>query len=247
MNTNIQIFNNTNAIGITERGDAGLDFTWKKKMNLVAMAILITKNVNNNFIDSVLPFKNKVIIHATITGYGGTVLEPNVPDYNWSIHQLEKLIQRGFPADQIVVRIDPIIPTSKGLDKVKKVLDETKKLNIKRVRFSFLDMYFHVKERFKNKGIRIPYDKMPSIEDVNKCFDLFKQYSSSFSFESCAEKNQYQKGCISQTDIDILGLNIKLEGNKHQRKGCLCPKNKFELLENKKRCQHQCLYCYWQD
>lgn len=102
-------------IGITERGDASLDFTWMDKMDRVAAAILITKNLNDRFIESVLPFKDKVIVHATVTGMGGTVIEPRVPETEWSHAQVLKLIDAGFPVQQIVLRVDPIIPTSKGL------------------------------------------------------------------------------------------------------------------------------------
>ena len=38
---------------------------------------------------------------------------------------------------------------------------------------------------------------------------------------------------------------VILMGNKGQRKGCLCPQNKCELLSHKSQCQHGCLYCYW--
>lgn len=43
-------------IGITERGDAGLDFAWvdKIKNNKVDAAVLITKNLNDKFINTAL-------------------------------------------------------------------------------------------------------------------------------------------------------------------------------------------------
>ena len=37
-------------IGITECGDAGLDFSWVEQMPAMDFAILITKNVNDKFI-----------------------------------------------------------------------------------------------------------------------------------------------------------------------------------------------------
>jgi hypothetical protein len=55
-------------IGITERGDAGIDYEWLEKIHSVKAAILITKEVNDTFIDNVIN-KNNVIVHATVTGW----------------------------------------------------------------------------------------------------------------------------------------------------------------------------------
>lgn len=242
-----------NKIGITEAGDAGLDFTWVNKMNTVAMGIIITKNCNDKFIEQLLKFKDKVILHATITGYGGTVVEPNVPNYKWSFAQLQKLIDRGFPKEQIVLRIDPIIPTFKGCLKAQDVLNENcKTVNIRRVRFSLIDMYSHVRERFEKANLYNPYggnNFYPSWKHKKDVVDSLRRYNN--IFESCNEDikiyTNTAKGCISQTDVDILGLDISLTGKSGQRKGCLCPSNKTELLERKCRCPHKCLYCYWRD
>ena len=105
-------------IGITERGDASIDYQWKGKLPSVDGAILITKNLTDQFIDTVIKcYENgdKLIVHATCTGWGETDFEPNVPDYKTQLHQLKKLINKGFPADYCVLRIDPIFPTLFGL------------------------------------------------------------------------------------------------------------------------------------
>jgi DNA repair photolyase len=121
-------------IGITECGDAGLDFSWVEQMPTMDFAILITKNVNDKFIKEVVKVKEKVIVHATITGMGGTVVEPRVPPVSISIGQLKRLINAGFPASQIVLRVDPIIPTPKGIRTATSVLDAAEGLGIKRCR-----------------------------------------------------------------------------------------------------------------
>ena len=63
-------------IGITERGDASIDYGWEEKLDMVDGAVLITKNITDYFISRILPLKEKVILHATITGFGGSILEP---------------------------------------------------------------------------------------------------------------------------------------------------------------------------
>ena len=145
-------------IGITERGDAALDFSWYDKLNTVSGAILITKNITDEFIHRVMQaYQNgyKLIIHATCTGWGQSIIEPNVPPYHSQLSQLRKLIKKGFPLEQCVLRIDPIFPTSNGLKRVCEVLDmafDMQLLPRMRVRISIFDEYPHVKERFRKIG-----------------------------------------------------------------------------------------------
>lgn len=115
--------NNNLKIGITEAGDAALDFSWVSKINNVDGVILITKNLTDKLIDEIMKHKNKIILHATCTGMGGTCIEPNVPTYMYQLEQVSKLIATGFPAEKITIRIDPIIPTNKGLQTAQKVID----------------------------------------------------------------------------------------------------------------------------
>lgn len=56
-------------IGITEAGDAGLDLSWANKLDTVDGAIVITKCITPDFYEVALANKDKLIIHATITGY----------------------------------------------------------------------------------------------------------------------------------------------------------------------------------
>ena len=101
-------------IGVTERGDAGLDFAWMNKSHSVDGMILITKHLSYAFIDRIV--KTNAIVHATITGNGGTIYEPNVPPLSISKQYFSKLVERIGP-DRVVLRIDPIIPTDSGIAK----------------------------------------------------------------------------------------------------------------------------------
>ena len=76
-------------IGITEGGDAGLDFSWYRKAKDCDGVILITKKLSDEFIEKAMDVN--CIIHATITGHGGTILEPNVPDFNESLYYFNSL------------------------------------------------------------------------------------------------------------------------------------------------------------
>lgn len=211
-------------IGVTERGDAGIDFTWvnKLKNRTVDGAILITKNVNNTFIKNVMDlYKNgftQIIVHCTCTGHGRTIIEPNVPDYKTTLSQLKKLIDNGFPKTQCVLRIDPIIPTPDGIKKMTDVIEEAYAIGLLpdlRIRISIMDEYKHVKERFKQVGIGPLYgDKFYApFSMINNLKATLDKYD--LQFECCAEpyvsnKNQFiHIGCVSERDLQIMELNYE--------------------------------------
>ena len=104
-------------VGITEAGDAGIDLSWAKKLDAVNGAVLVTKNVTSGFISKVLENPTKLIIHATCTGYGGTAVEPNVPAWQTQASAVQKMVLEGFPKERVVIRVDPIIPTERGLER----------------------------------------------------------------------------------------------------------------------------------
>lgn len=243
-------------IGVTERGDGGLDLSWVGKLDKVDGAIIITKNLTNKCINAIIENQDKLIVHCTCTGFGGTVLEPNVPEYKKQIEQLKKLIEKGFPISKVVLRIDPIIPTEKGLITAQTVLDYAMKEieGISRVRISIIDMYPHVRKRFTDKKLPLPYGSnfapfADMVMSVNNWVRENREKYDKVEFEACAEGKLHfciQRGCVSQYDALLLGLNVDAEEVKSiSRVGCLCLSCKTELLNIKHPCEHNCLYCYW--
>lgn len=241
-------------IGITERGDASIDYSWVEKLkniNDIKGAVIITKNITDKFIENIIDFKNRVILHVTCTGYGGTILEPNIPTWKQQIENLNKLLDNGFDPKHVVIRIDPIIPTKKGLIIPQQIIDSTCKY-IRRYRISIIDMYKHVWQRFIDTNIPSPYANSfyPSEQQLELVDDWLFDNQDKAHFEGCAEhklKFCEQIGCVSDKDLDILGIeNDNANTFKStQRAHCLCSSYKHELLNQKTRCPYGCLYCYW--
>ncbi len=250
-------------IGITEYGDAGIDLRWNDKLNSKRVkvpfdgAILITKNINDKFIETVLSQEKPLIIHCTCTGYGGTVFEPNVPSYKVQLDNLKKLIDSGFPKERIVLRIDPLIPTEDCLLKTKEMIDYFNSLNlgVDRFRISVLDEYKFVKERLLKEGMN-PfygfYDFRASIPQFELVYKMLSSYD--FIYETCAEDFLAKKhpdifkinGCLSNKDLNLMGFeSIKVGENPQNRPGCHCLNIKEELLIPRKECPHNCIYCFW--
>lgn len=242
-------------IGITERGDAGIDLSWESKLNSVDGAVLVTKNITNDFIDAVLRHKEKTVVHVTCTGYGGTIVEPKVPKYRDQLAQAKKLVEAGFPINRIVIRVDPIIPTKKGLAVTYKVFALAYAYGFKRFRVSVIDMYPHVRDRFKMAGLPCPYGNNFTASDeqfaqvdatLNKLLDSL----NGISIECCAEPKLFipqKTGCVGTLEAKMFGLPVDEATLGKQRRECLCLDGKTELLDSCHRCKHGCLYCYWKD
>ena len=240
---------NSQKWGITETSDPA--FHLELFDNLYLGNTIITKRLSTKLIDKLVEHKDKCILHLTCTGMGGSVIEPLVPTVEQTVSKFRELVEKGFPIEQVVLRVDPIIGTDKGFKNAAKVIDAFREFGIKRVRFSVMDMYDHVKKRFEEKGYRMPYDTFHAPYQIrkdisDKLIELGKEYG--FDVECCGEPGLGGLTCLSQKDVDILGLTdkITLEGYKGQRKSCMCPANKTELIKAKpQQCPNECLYCYW--
>ena len=250
-------------IGVTEAGDAGLDTRWENRLDEVDGAIVITKRITSDFFDAVLRHKDKLIVHATVTGNGGTPIEPNVPTIEQSFVSVNALVRNGFPMEKVVIRIDPIIPDTDHLTAALNVFSSFMSVGFTRYRVSIIDMYPHARERFEKAGIPLPYGPAgfsPSIEQSDavdamlaearaRCGSLCGKGIDALRIEACAEPqlhNVIQSGCVSSYDLALLGLDAgDADSRGPQRRNCLCYSGKVELLNHRTRCQNGCLYCYW--
>lgn len=249
--------------GITENGDASLNYEWLNKINDMDGAVLITKKLTSTFKRIVLDYKDlyKFIIHVSCTGYGGTVLEPRLEKYQDTIDGIRTLIDNKFPANRIVLRIDPVIPTDRGVKTFEDVVRYAAKVipEVKRIRISVIDMYPHIRKRFEKAKLPCPYgsnifqasDEM--FNSLNTAIIRLKNEFPGIRFESCAETKLPATdmiGCISKNDFEILDIPYSCESKKGQRKNCLCIGDKKDMLTylyNRTGYNHcyGCLYCYW--
>lgn len=245
-------------IGITEYGDAGRDLRWFSKMHSVDGAVLITKTITKTFGETLLTVQKPVILHATCTGWGGSYMEPHVYEYSDTLTAVQRLIQRGFPRERIVIRIDPIIPIDEGLERCRKVLEGVEKIFgcDTRIRVSIMDEYPHVRARIGrslyNNCFTAPEHMMKAAAAVLNNF--------AFTYETCAEdrfvgmlKKGVVRGCISRMDLELMGISADgyMTENPQHRSGCHCLSCKTELLRpdaigvKVNPCPNGCLYCFW--
>lgn len=257
----------TKKIGITETYDPCFVPDWETK--LLDANIVISKELNDEMIEKLLVTQDRVIFHHTVTGQGGTVLEPNVKTPEHEFEQYRKLLERGFPYTHYVLRLDPIILWSKETqDNVIKVLELWKTVaaesrNSIRCRISIVDLYPHVKARLDAAGVNVFYDSFTAPDAVFKRVEkLLTPYATSlnhpgFFFECCAENKLNSSifnpcGCASYKDLDLLGFPNTSRRDygapeTKQRGDCMCLAKKQILGVKPGRCPHGCLYCFWKD
>lgn len=258
-------------IGFTERGDGGRNLDWIAacKNRKVDGAVIVTKTLTASCGYGMLELHNEgfpLILHATTTGWGGTPMEPHVYDYHTQLSAVQHLIQEGFPADRVVIRVDPIIPKQEGLARAEAVIRQANRMGLLeqgRLRISVLDEYTHTKTRMQSRGYTPCYPSGQfyaspgQFKAVAELLDNLNR-KLGLTFETCAEPmlSKYMTtnsirhtGCLSEEDLRRMGLPMpdKKAVNGQNRHGCLCLTCKTELLSRRHPCANQCAYCYWKD
>jgi DNA repair photolyase len=247
-------------VGVTERGDASLDTSWRRWVSLGKPAILITKDIGTLLNDNPLLLQQpNVIVHATVTGYGGSFIEPNAPDPQSVLSALSSVPESL--RSRIVVRVDPIIPLNECVHMSKSVYDATREMGYTRHRVSILDLYPHVLKRF-DKYVTFKKDLKDAYGwDLSHSLGEHKDYMSHAPLdrrkrvlsifptaEVCGEPGVRCRGCVSARDLELFGIREEQSiPNEKQRPWCMCLASKTELLSSKTRCAFECEYCYWHD
>ena len=140
---------------------------WKPKT--INMMYLITKQINNNVVD-LLRQPIPRFLAVSITGLGGTIIEPNVPKYEETFDRLEKLIDSGFDVNDLVIRIDPLYPGINTPDVNKKLLvdiiERTYKLGVKQIYTSIFDIYKNTPQSMLDELDMSVYDNGFAVDNV---------------------------------------------------------------------------------
>jgi len=238
-------------VGITERSDPSIDFeNWQKWVFVDEKpAILISKDPMQMFELLKDHPRANVIVHCTITGLSGTVLEPNTPNVRKAIAGFWRLAKLLGP-NRVVLRIDPIFPYGKYLAKAvvvhKEIAERWKEeylVDPLRVRISFIDIYPHVRARFAKMKVAIPWGDSFHAPLARRNL-VWRHLGQP---EVCGEPGIEVIGCVSNFDLDVLGVKKITTAVTGQRRSCTCLAVKHELQPFKGRCKFRCLYCYWRD
>jgi DNA repair photolyase len=186
-----------------------------------------------------------VLVHCTITGWGGSRLEPGIAAPAAELAAYQELSAR-YGIDRVVLRVDPVFPTGRGLERAFATLRQA--VPGGRVRVSFVDLYPHVRARLAQLGIvACPWQGLHA--PLGHRQDALRQMQTLVTtpIEVCAEPGLACTGCVSARDLHALGLPADDAGPSHrQRFICACLGGKREALTKfGHTCSGGCVYCYW--
>lgn len=206
--------------------------------------VLWTKNPVN-ISSSSMDFR-KVALNLTITGFGSTRLEPNVPEPMEVWQRAGMLIADGFNPAFITWRLDPLIPghPAQSTGSVERMARQAKALGITRCVTSFITFYPHVKKRWPDWYLSAPDKKMQQVT-AQGIKDILSGYG--IGLYGCAQSHLAHiltpSKCIDGSYLSaVTGFSFSQAKDSTQRASCGCTASID--IGSYNRCKASCLYCY---
>ncbi len=200
---------------------------------------------------------DQIYLHFTMTGLGGTPVEPGAPPLPKALAQLAGCVAFAGDPWRVSVRFDPVLFWEDGgvvrsnLSFFPEVADAAAGVGIRDIRTSFAQWYGKAKRRAAARGFRFtdPSDE----EKIAHAAALGKEAAArGLTLHACCQPflagvpGLKPSACI---DADLLeSLHPGREPasrrkDRTQRADCLCTESK-DIGSYTQSCQHSCLYCY---
>lgn len=242
-------------------------YTVDLKPENVHSIVLWSKNFENVLKEPMYLENYNLYFQYTINNYS-KVLEPNVPEYNDTLHILEGLLKKYEPK-QFNIRFDPIIISVKGeinptpdkpgkarLLAFEQLCKDIKALGMDKckVTTSYLSLYGHLKSIIEKSDFGIIHlDEKQQILFFERMAELAERYG--ITLYSCASPILEQVSgmkaghCIEGELLEqLFGGKVKKSKDKGQRESCGCTYSSdigvYARGTNGMKCLHGCKYCY---
>ncbi|MBN2246941.1 MAG: DUF1848 family protein [Candidatus Aminicenantes bacterium] len=199
----------------------------------------------------------QIYLHFTITGNGGTLIEPGVPTWEYAVSQLDSLIKIAGCPERISIRFDPVLfwtenqKSRTNLYFFEKLSRELYPRGLSRVHFSFAQWYRKARIRAEKRGFNY-YD--PPVEEKMKYAGYLSEVAarSQIQLYVCSQDVFAEVPGIKPSaciDGDLLQRlhpekePASINKDKSQRKECHCTES-IDIGSYKLSCPHACVYCY---
>ncbi|RKY84397.1 hypothetical protein DRQ09_08695 [candidate division KSB1 bacterium] len=217
--------------------------------------VIWTKNCNNllnlSSVNEWLKNYRQIYIHYTITGMGGSVLEPGIPGEDVLLDRLDEVIEFVQKPERIALRFDPIVhlylPNGKiysNLYKFEKITKKASYAGIKTIKFSWMQEYPKVIKRLaENKIYPVLISKEKKMKELKKMKEISSFYK--VKLEGCCTEETEISRCIDGFLFNKLhpdGEICSTKKAKGQRKLCGCTES-WDIGWYF-TCPNGCLYCY---
>ena len=217
--------------------------------------VLWSKNVENLFFFKPLLEKvnqyDQLFFHYTVTGMGGTLLEPGVVSPEKGMSWLGKIVDLVKDPSRVRFRFDPIVHLKlpdginyTNLNWFEKLAPQIKQAGITDISISWMSVYRKVAARLKRADIQI-LEVSPNLwqREYEIIMDIADKFN--FSIHGCCVPGMSRSKCIDGellSELHPFGEKCSTRKAKGQRTECGCSESwdigwYFE-------CIHGCRYCY---
>jgi len=197
-----------------------------------------------------------VYFHFSITGMGGSFLEPLVPPAEVALEQM-KALARTWGPERIEWRFDPILHwevdgrVRSNAGAFERLATAVRRIGVRRCTFSFATLYPKVLPRSRRFGFRFVD---PDEEEKAAVLEEMAAIASSLgiTLAVCSDSRWSVIDGIQNARCIDASLLAQLhpshepaQGGKDrsQRKECLCTPS-VDIGSYRQNCPHGCLYCY---
>ncbi|SQD92077.1 conserved protein of unknown function [Candidatus Bipolaricaulis anaerobius] len=195
---------------------------------------------------------DQVVAHFTVTGLGGTWIEPGVPRAEAAIAQLPELVALCGGPERVVVRFDPIVHWRKGAriesnaPWAEALFRACARAGVRDLRLSTATLYGKVLRR----GVAW-YDPSPEEKHAIAAHLIDLAQSHRLALGACADLALESAGIARVPCIDGMRLTAlhpqrlaaSSRRDRGQRAHCLCTES-VDIGGYGMRCPGGCLYCY---
>lgn len=187
---------------------------------------------------------SRVALQLTVTGLGGTEIEPGVPSPDIVWDALKGLIAKGLNRDLVNWRLDPIIPGVTTPKMVAALAGRVEDIGISRCITSFISFYDKVKERWP-EWENHESDKIRQVEIIQTIQGILKP--KGIQLYGCVQPHlspwMFPAKCIDGDYYSkVTGFDFSTDKDGYQRKACGCTESVD--IGSYRGCPHACRYCY---
>lgn len=200
---------------------------------------------------------DQVYLHFTVTGLGGTPVEPGAPMLREALAQLAGCVAFAGNPLRVSVRFDPVLFWEEGgnlssnLPHFPEIAAAAAGLGVRDVRTSFAQWYGKAKRRAGALGFRFvdPSDEEKKAHAVSLAREAA---TCGLALFACCQPFLAGVPGLSPSACIDAGLLESLHPRREpasprkdrsQRAGCLCTESK-DIGSYTQSCHHNCIYCY---
>ncbi|MBI5787984.1 MAG: DUF1848 family protein [Candidatus Schekmanbacteria bacterium] len=221
--------------------------------------VIWTKNpanmLDNHSLLELLGKLDQVYLNLTVTGLGGTFLEPKVPTPEEIFQRMPDVIKLIGSPQRISLRYDPLIEvadfqenrfTNITPDIFIPILKQTARLGIPIIRTSYATPYWKVLSRFKRLGLTFVEHPLEEITGFIQGIMMEEAGKLGVEVRTCVVPHLTDSGgCIDGKllrELHPYKERCSIAVDRSQRECCHCTKS--QDIGNWDSCANGCLYCY---